>query len=310
MMSLRAIARSAPRALARASTTCSIARCQRTSTTSSILRARPTAFLRTQQVSAFSTSVFRRAPAGEVDEELSAKLASEIEFEHDVKENEPLPASVKDFLENSPFKVEDTPGKEDVILTRTYNDEKITVSFSIADLHNYEPDMMEDAAMEDELDELEGGGRGGARDNSNNQGRGSSAAELGQEASEEDLEAGDEGASIPCRLNIVIEKPGKGALNVEALAQDGAIVVENLFYFKDAKLAHSDSAEAVHAAQDAYPGPPFGSLDEDLQILMERYLEERGITQALAMFVPDYMDVKEQREYVAWLNNIKAFVDA
>jgi complement component 1 Q subcomponent-binding protein len=75
-------------------------------------------------VSAFSTSLFRRAPAGEVDEEVSAKLASEIEFENEVKENEPLPASVKDFLENSPFKLEDVPGQEDVTLTRTFGDEK------------------------------------------------------------------------------------------------------------------------------------------------------------------------------------------
>jgi complement component 1 Q subcomponent-binding protein len=66
----------------------------------------------------------------------------------------------------------------------------------------------------------------------------------------------------------------------------------------------------VHAAQDTYPGPPFGSLDEDLQILMERYLEERGITQALAIFAPDYMDFKEQKEYMAWLKNVKGFIDA
>ncbi|SPQ24684.1 57533ffb-1750-4ace-bf02-ee2ad8da7cc7 [Thermothielavioides terrestris] len=298
-MSLRTIARSAPRALARASTaSAALSRCQRTS--SSLLRARPTSFLRTQQVSAFSTSLYRRAPAGEVDEELSAKLASEIEFENDVNQNEPLPASVKDFLENSPFKVEDIPGKEDVTLTRTFGDEKITVSFSIADLHNYEPDMLEDQAMEDELDDLESG-----RNPQDQRG----AADLAQEANE-DLEAGSDEAAVPCRLNIVIEKPGKGALNVEALAQDGAIVVENLYYYADPKLAHSTDANAVHAAQETYPGPPFGSLDEDLQILMERYLEERGITQALALFAPDYMDVKEQREYMAWLKNVKSFIDA
>jgi complement component 1 Q subcomponent-binding protein len=182
------------------------------------------------------------------------------------------------------------------------NQFRITVSFSIADLHNYEPDMMEDdQAMEDELDDIEAGRspqdqRGGA-------------ADLAQEANE-DFEAGADEAAVPVRLNIVIEKPSKGALNVEALAQDGAIVVENLYYYKDPKLAHSSDANAVHAAQDTYPGPPFGSLDEDLQILMERYLEERGITQTLAVFAPDYMDYKEQKEYMAWLKNVKAFIDA
>jgi complement component 1 Q subcomponent-binding protein len=297
-MSLRSIARSAPRALARASTTSTISRYQRTS---SILSARPTSFLRTQQVSAFSTSMLRKAMAGEVDEEVSAKLASEIDFEKDVKQNEPVPASIKDFLDNSAFKVEDIPGREDVILTRTFGEEKITVSFSIADLHNYEPDMMEDQAMEDELDDIESG--------RNQQDQRGGAADLAEEANE-DLEAGADEAAVPCRLNIVIEKPNKGALNIEALAQDGAIVVENLYYYADAKLAHSADANAVHAAQDTYPGPPFGSLDEDLQVLVDRFLEERGIDQAMAVFIPDYVDVKEQREYLRWLNNVKTFIDA
>ncbi len=120
MMSLRTLARSAPRALARASTASALSR----RTTTSLLAARPSSLLRTQQTSAFSTSLFRRAASNDVDEEVLAKLASEIEFENDVKQNEPVPASIKDFLENSPFKIEDVLGKEDVILTRTYGDEK------------------------------------------------------------------------------------------------------------------------------------------------------------------------------------------
>ncbi|KAK1757252.1 mitochondrial glycoprotein [Echria macrotheca] len=285
MMSLRAFARSAPRALSRASS--SVARCQR----SSLIRtARPTAFVRPQQTSAFSTTVFRRAAESETSEELSAKLASEIEFEESVQENEPMPASVKDFLQNGPFEIVDIPGQEEVVLTRTYGNEKITVTFSIADLQNYDPEMYdEDSALGDDLTE----GRQDSRE---------------AEEAEDGLEG--EEPPVPCRLNVVVEKPGKGALTIEAVAQDGAIVVENLFYYKDAKLAHGKTADAAHASQEVYPGPPFGSLDEDLQILMERYLEERGITQALAVFAPDYMDMKEQKEYLAWLNNVKGFVDA
>lgn len=134
--------------------------------------------------------------------------------------------------------------------------------------------------------------------------------DLVDEGAEEDLAEPDADTAVPCRLNIVVEKPGKGALNIEATAQDGNILVENLYYYADAALAHGKNADAAHAAQAVYPGPPFGSLDEDLQILMERYLEERGITQALAVFVPDYMDVKEQREYLTWLAKLKEFVDA
>ena len=55
-------------------------------------------------------------------------------------------------------------------------------------------------------------------------------------------------------------------------------------------------------------GPPFNNLDEDLQILLEKYLEERGINTRLALFIPDYIDHKEQKEYIKWLNNVKNFV--
>ena len=101
-----------------------IGRCQAVSRTSNLLKASAALRPQQQQLSAFSTSIFRRSAASETDEELSTKLASEIEFEHDVKEHEPLPASVKDFLENGPFEIVDIPGKEEVILTRTHNNEK------------------------------------------------------------------------------------------------------------------------------------------------------------------------------------------
>jgi len=285
------MARAAPRAISRASSVQTISR----AASSNLLKyTRTSAFLRPQQASAFSTTVFRRAAENETDEELSSKLGSEIEFEEDVKENEPQPTSIKDFLDNGPFEIKDIPGKEEVVLTRSFGNEKITVTFSIADLQNFDQDNLyeDDAALSDE-----------------DVGSPEQQGQRNAEGEEEDLE-GTEEPSVPCRLNIVVEKPNNGALAIEAIAQDGAIVVENLFYYKDAKLAHAESADASHESQSVYPGPPFGSLDEDLQILMERYLEERGITQALAVFVPDYMDMKEQKEYLAWLNNVKGFIDA
>lgn len=125
----------------------------------------------------------------------------------------------------------------------------------------------------------------------------------------EDLDgAGEPG--VTCRLNIVVEKEGQGALNIDASVQDAAIIVENMYYYHDPAIAHSASPEAVHKERDVYPGPQFGTLDEDLQLLMEQYLDERGINSALAVFVPDYMDLKEHREYLAWLNNVKKFIDA
>jgi len=120
----------------------------------------------------------------------------------------------------------------------------------------------------------------------------------------------DQEPSFPARVNIVIEKPGKGALAVESVAQDGEIVIDNVYYYTDASHAQAKTAEKLHERQDLYVGPPFGNLDEDLQVLLERYLDERGINSALAIFVPEYIDMKEQREYLRWLSNVKDFIEA
>lgn len=161
------------------------------------------------------------------------------------------------------------------------------MTFSIADIANMENEMFdEDSALGDE--------------------------EARSQENPEDMDEAESGnePNVTCRLNIVVEKPGKGALNIEAIAQDASIIVENMYYYNDPAIAHSASPEAEHKSRDIYPGPPFGTLDEDLQLLMEGFLDERGINSTLAVFVPDYMDVKEQREYLAWLNNVKGFVDA
>lgn len=74
----------------------------------------------------FSTTIGRwnASKQGETDEELSAKLDSEIQIEEEMKEQEQEPASVKDFLANTPFELVDTPGQEVVKLTRNFGDEK------------------------------------------------------------------------------------------------------------------------------------------------------------------------------------------
>ncbi|KAI0446866.1 mitochondrial glycoprotein [Xylaria telfairii] len=293
MMSLRTVARSAPRTVARLGSTAM--RQTRAAQPSSLLRT-AWAPLRTSQLAAtFSSTSRRQAPDNEADRELLAKLKSELQFEREMKATEQVPASIQDFLDNSPYELKDEPGQEDVYLVRKFGNETITVSFSISDLTNYDPDMFnEDNALTDEeLDTPEG----------------KQPAETEAEDGLDDDDAEIEPA-IPCRMNIVVEKPNKGALNIEAVAQDGGILVENMYYYKDAKMAHSSSPEAVHGAEDVFAGPPFASLDEDLQLMVERYLEERGISQAMAIFVPDYLDVKEQREYQAWLKNVKDFVEA
>lgn len=223
-----------------------------------------------------------------------------------MKDQEGVPTSVKDFIENGPFEIHDVPGQEEVVLTRQFGDETIKITFSIADLNNIDPDAdyNQDRALGDEED----------MDNINQGDQKSfkSVPEDSISAADQESEEGDEEPeqTFPARVNVVIEKPGKGALAVECIAQDGMIVIENTYYYANSEHATSKRPEMLAERQDMYVGPPFGNLDEDLQVLLERYLEERGINTPLALFVPDYIDMKEQREYLRWLSNVKDFVEA
>lgn len=179
---------------------------------------------------------------------------------------------------------------------------RIQITFSIADINNLDNEAdYQDPAMADEEDTV----------NQGNQQDFKAAPEDSISAADREGAEGEEGErSYPARLNIIIEKPGKGALNVESIVQDGMHIIENVYYFTDASFAYAKTPEKIHARQDMYSGPPFANLDEDLQVLMERYLDERGINTALAIFVPDYIDMKEQKEYLRWLSNVKDFVAA
>jgi complement component 1 Q subcomponent-binding protein len=118
MLSIRSFARAAPRACSRITSTAIFRPARSTSLLQSAFKP-----ARTQFASAFSTSQFRRRAEG--DEELIAKLESEIGMENEMKDDSgEIPTSVKDYLENGPFEVIDTPGNEEVILTRTFGDEK------------------------------------------------------------------------------------------------------------------------------------------------------------------------------------------
>jgi complement component 1 Q subcomponent-binding protein len=131
MISIRTFTRSAPRVAARLSKT-SIFR-------ATAAAARPAPLLqsaipgRTQCASAFSTSSVRaKSATPESDAELVDKLTSEIEMEEEMKAENEVPTSVKDYLDNCPFEIVDTPGQEEVVLTRTFGDEKYVFSFYYA----------------------------------------------------------------------------------------------------------------------------------------------------------------------------------
>ncbi|XP_020577891.1 uncharacterized protein At2g39795, mitochondrial-like [Phalaenopsis equestris] len=60
--------------------------------------------------------------------------------------------------------------------------------------------------------------------------------------------------------------------------------------------------------QEAYQGPEFSDLDENLQKALHKYLEVRGINSSLYRFLYEYMINKDEREYLKWLKKLKEFI--
>lgn len=259
-------------------------------------------------------------------DELITKLDSEIQVERDIsKPDSTVSESIEEFLQSSGFQLHDTPGVEDVILTRKFGDEHVQVSFTIADLasgEGMERDMADEDGhlFDDEVDRpLESVQSGGANTKGAiNKGRTSegnftvasedSATPADRpELSDEDVDAdGGVGAgpAFPARVNVKVTRDGqKGALVIEAVAQDGEIIIDNVYYFADKAMADPQNADHEWRRKTSYAGPPFGNLDEGLQIGLEKYLEERGVNTSMALFVPDYIDFKEQKEYIRWLES-------
>ena len=84
--------------------------------------AKPTSW-RTQ-AAFFSTTPRRSESEGQVNAELSAKLESELSMEKEMRDTDQPPDHIKEYLDNTEFKIQDTPGQEEVVLTRTFGDEK------------------------------------------------------------------------------------------------------------------------------------------------------------------------------------------
>ena len=109
--------------------------------------------------------------------------------------------------------------------------------------------------------------------------------------------------SFPVNIQVVIERSGKGAITCDATVNDGEYMFINMSCYPEAEMATPKSPEQEFQRRNIYTGPPFTNLDEDLQVLLERYLEERGVDTRMALFIPEYIDFKEQREYERWLKS-------
>ena len=77
--------------------------------------------------------------------------------------------------------------------------------------------------------------------------------------------------------------------------QDGEFTIENVSFYDDAKVGTELSAESDWKRRGLYIGPTFDTLDVGLQDEIQKYLQERGINETVATFVPEYCAYKEQQ---------------
>jgi complement component 1 Q subcomponent-binding protein len=226
---------------------------------------------------AFSVSA-RRLGEGASDAALSQKIAEEIKYEKEAAEDSAeVPEFLKAFNAQGVWQINDTTGNDEVTLTRKFGNENIRLIFSIGDMQSTENDPEFSEDHEDVSD-----------------------------AAEHQEPAG----AFPIRASLSITKStGPGALNIDTVCQEGSFLVDNISFYKDAKLGTDLTAESDWQRRGLYIGPQFDTLDVGVQEEFERYLSERGVDESLALFIPEYAEYKEQKEYVQWLENVKGFVD-
>ncbi|TIB93667.1 putative nicotinate phosphoribosyltransferase [Wallemia mellicola] len=106
----------------------------------------------------------------------------------------------------------------------------------------------------------------------------------------------DEVPAYSVRMSVSITKPNSGALTIDCVSQNESILIDNISYYQDAKLATQLTADADFERRGLYIGPVFDHLDLDVQSEFQQFLVERGIDERLATFVPEYAVYKEQKE--------------
>ncbi|GMQ09194.1 hypothetical protein CsSME_00052661 [Camellia sinensis var. sinensis] len=67
--------------------------------------------------------------------------------------------------------------------------------------------------------------------------------------------------------------------------------------------------QMVGLPYNAYMGPGFKELDDELQDSLYDFLEARGINDDLAVFLHGYMNNKDKTEFIRWMGTVKTFIE-
>ncbi|KAI9020494.1 mitochondrial glycoprotein [Hyaloraphidium curvatum] len=119
----------------------------------------------------------------------------------------------------------------------------------------------------------------------------------------------DPATSFVVRCTAHVTKKDAGTLEFSLTVSDREFLIDAVNLGSDSALMLEDSASADWKRSGLYGGPVFEELDDDLQALFAKYLEDRGFNGDLAEFIAAYIEYKEQNEYVRWLQAVGQFVE-
>lgn len=108
----------------------------------------------------------------------------------------------------------------------------------------------------------------------------------------------------------------KGALEMHLALQESDFEIDSVAFYnletvrfinlkkKASKLGPQGDFERA----ESYGGPDYEQLQTEVRDNFDAFISERGFDEALAEFIPAFLEIKEQQEYVRWLQNVKDFV--
>jgi complement component 1 Q subcomponent-binding protein len=108
-------------------------------------------------------------------------------------------------------------------------------------------------------------------------------------------------------LTITVTKPGK---EHKLQLTCGVTLDENPeLEIINVQIVPATTSQEAMQSQLFYEGPEFAELDVSLQKSWMDYLYDRGFDERFTEAIRDLTDLKEQSEYISWLEAAHAFVD-
>ncbi|KAJ2358262.1 Mitochondrial acidic protein mam33 [Coemansia sp. RSA 2618] len=234
-------------------------------------------------IRALSTSMPMRANSSS-DSDILHTLSEEVAYESKQAAEEGEPEFIQAFMDKTGFKIKTKTGEQKVLMTKQFGNEAITIEFDVSEILNSEDPLANVSAY---------------REN-----------DAGEAVKEAEVDADETPEDFPIYFTATIAKPGAPVLFLELESEEGEVGVNHMRFLPSQEVANASTAELDWERQKSYCGPVFGQLSDDLKENIDAFLAERNIDTALTLFLQDYIEFKEQSEYLNWLKKFKSFVEA